>query len=89
LNEKLVEGVSVGVDVVHAQHLVAAAFVAALGGGHEDPLADLDVMVVKEDRELLIAVADGLVGLVHDAQIEGELRLPGGRSQHVAALVGW
>ena len=82
------EGVTVDLEVIHAQHLVAAAFVAALGGGHEDPLPDLDVVIVKEDGELLVAVADGLVGLVHDSQIEAELRLPGGRGQDVAALVG-
>ena len=82
------EGVTVDLEVIHTQHLVAAAFVAALSGGHEDPLPDLDVMIVKEDGELLVAVADGLVGLIHDAQVEGELRLPGGRGQDVAALVG-
>ena len=88
LERELVEGVTIDLEVVHAQHLVAATLIAALGGGHEDPLPDLDIVVVKEDGELLVAVANGLVSLVHDAQVEGELRLPGSRGQDVAALVG-
>ena len=68
------EGFAVGGGIIHAEHGVALALVAPLGGGHEQAAADLQVLVVQQVGEELFAIADGFVRLVHDAEVEGELR---------------
>jgi hypothetical protein len=83
-----VEGVAVDGAVIHAQDRVALSTIAALGRGHKNPAADGEIFVVEQVREKLVAVAHGLVRLVHDAEVEGKLCLAGRFAQSLAALVG-
>ena len=73
LEREQVEGFAVDGGIIHAQHGVALARVTPLGGGHEDAAADGQVLVVQQVGEELVAIADGLVRLVHDAEVEAEL----------------
>ena len=88
LEAEEVEGVAVDGGVVHAQDFVALSPIAALGGGHENAATDGEVSVVEQVGEKFVAVAHGLVRLVHDAEVERELRRAGGLTQSLAALVG-
>ena len=82
------EGFTVGDGVIHTEHGVALALVAPLGGGHEQAAADRQVLVVQQVGEELFAIADGFVRLVHDAEVEGELRGARGLGERLAALIG-
>ena len=50
--------------------------------------ADRQVLVVQQVGEKLFAIADGFVRLVHDAEVEGELRGARGLGECFAALIG-
>ena len=84
-----VEGLAVDGGVLHAQHFVALARIAALRGRHEDAAADGQIRIVQQVGEQLVAVAHRLVRLVHDAEVEAEPRGAGRLGRELRRFGRW